>query len=564
MTFVDTRRVDSGLVLQTAVCVIGGGVAGITLALELERHGIDAILLESGGFDDDEATRDLYRGENVGLPYVFADGCRGRFLGGSGNYWGGWCGPLREHDMEPRAWVPESGWPIRRSELQPYYERAHAILRLGPTNYDIGYWVAAINRKDVRRIRFTTGRVEDILTQFGSPSPLGRVYRAHLERAKHVRTCLYANVVDIETDPTARVVRGVRVKTLTGCSFTVAAREFVLACGGIENPRLLLASNKVMRCGLGNANDLVGRYFADHPRMTVGTVRLKPKWKHNKLYDSTFHYRNRAVFANGTFVSAQFSIARRVQEREGLLNAQLWFSSVLSGQGTDTAEALIRLKQWLHGKADRNFAFRRELAFLAAHPVSAASAIAARLLRLKSLIKTVQIGIICEPSPNRESRVTLGSECDQLGMPRVRVDWRLGEQVKCTVDRSLAIFAEELRHDEVADVDLPPALQGREWPMVHPRSWHHMGAWHHMGTTRMHDSPEHGVVDRNCKIHGMVNLYVAGSSVFPTYGANFPTITIVALSLRLADHLAERVRIAPEIATAQDQPRRTTNTRKRN
>ena len=122
----------------------------------------------------DDATRDLYRGENLGLPYVFADGCRSRYLGGSSNCWGGWCRPLHEFDMERRDWVQYSGWPFALSELHPYYERVHRVLRLGPINDDIARWVDAIDRDDVRRIPLPSGRVEDIVTQFSWPLRLGR------------------------------------------------------------------------------------------------------------------------------------------------------------------------------------------------------------------------------------------------------------------------------------------------------------------------------------------------------------------------------------------------------
>ncbi|WP_428425495.1 FAD-dependent oxidoreductase [Methylibium sp.] len=541
--FVDAREVAEGTTLRSVVCIVGGGVAGITLALEFERQGIDAILLESGGLVADDETRDLNRGENIGLRFAWADGARSRFLGGSSNCWGGWCGPLRAHEMQTREWIPDSGWPFERSSLDPYYERAHPILRLGPYNYDIKHWVSAIDRKDVRRIPLPTGRVHDILSQFSSPSRLGDVYHDDLKRSQHVRICLHANVVDIETDPGATTARRVHVRTLTGRRFTVEARQFVLACGGIENARLLLASNKAQAAGLGNANDLVGRYFADHPRVHVGNVRFRPQWKRNKLYDIKFHFLNRAVSANGTYVSSQFSLDPKLQEREGLLNSQLWFASVFPGDGTDEAEAVIRMKHRLHAKADPDYTLLGDLSLLARHPINTSSFVLARLLQPEALIKEIKITVICEPAPDRNSRVTLSDQRDALGVPRIRMDWRLGDQVKRTVDRSLAVFADELRVAEVADVDLPPPIEGGEWPYTRGTPTDNLGTWHHMSTTRMNDSPRRGVVDRDCRIHGMSNLYAAGSSVFPTCGANFPTITICALSLRLADHLAGQLRL---------------------
>jgi choline dehydrogenase-like flavoprotein len=141
-----------------------------------------------------------------------------------------------------------------------------------------------------------------------------------------------------------------------------------------------------------------------------------------------------------------------------------------------------------------------------------------------------------EAEPNRDSRVTLSEHKDALGMNRVKVDWRLTELVKRTFDRTVTLLAEEMQRTGVADVQLDEPLEGKPWPAQLE------GTWHHMGTTRMHDSPTQGVVDRNCQVHGMSNLFVAGSSVFPTVGANFPTITIVAMTLRLSEHVLKALR----------------------
>jgi choline dehydrogenase-like flavoprotein len=539
--FFDTREVDDGSVLRATVCVVGGGVAGITLALEFERQGVDTILVESGGFTPDEAVRDLYRGENVGVPYVFADGCRSRYFGGSSNCWGGWCRPLSAHEMAPREWIPESGWPFDRAALEPFYQRAHPVLSLGPNDYDVERWVTAIGRPDVQRVPLPTGQVRDMLSQIGSPLALGEVYRKTLERAKRVRVYLYANAVDIRTDPDATAVLQVRLKTLSGRSVTVESSAFVLACGGIENARLLLTSDTVQPGGLGNANDLVGRYFADHPRASFGTVRLGPHWSGSRLYDVSSRTVNnvaRAVSANGALISGHFCIDTEVQRRERLLHAQLWLSAVVPGEDTVAAEAIIRMRHRQLGKSPPGPSFWDDVALLAGHPAAAARFLAGRLLYPRSRITELRIAVACEPSPDRESRVTLSDLRDQLGMRRVRVNWRLGEDVRHTIDRSVAIFAEELRTAGLAEVDSVVPLEGRAWPGNPATPWHNLGTWHHMGTTRMHDSPGHGVVDRDCRVHGLANLYVAGSSVFPTYGANMPTLTIAALSLRLADHIA--------------------------
>ncbi|MBP9148084.1 MAG: GMC family oxidoreductase [Rhodoferax sp.] len=535
--FIDTRKLEESTCLDSTLCIVGGGVAGITLALEMMRHGIDTILLESGGFKPDSATRDLYRGSSAGLPYAFADGCRSRFLGGSSNCWGGWCRPLQAHDMAERAWVPNSGWPFGIEELTPYYQRAHPVLQLGPLNYDVDYWTQAIKRPDVRRIVLPSGRVLDSISQFSPPTRFGQVYRDALTKSTDVKVYLNANVVDIETHADGRTVQQLHVRTLSGRNITVRARQFVLAAGGIENPRLLLAANKQQQAGLGNSHDLVGRYFMDHPRLMLGSVKYAANQAHNKLYDIKFHYLNKAVSANGTCVAAQFAISPEVQQREGLMNAQLWFDSVFPGEGTQASEAVIRMKHRLHAKVDPDFGFWADMGVLAKHPVNTASFVLARLLHPRSLIRDVTVQVICEPPPERDSRVTLSEHRDALGMPRAKVSWRLDSEIlKRTFDRSLQIFAEELKLAGVADVALPPPIEGHAWPQQIE------GTWHHSGTTRMNDSPALGVVDRHCLVHGMGNLYVAGSSVFPTSGANFPTISIAAMTLRLADHLHKVIR----------------------
>jgi len=532
--FIDTRRVEENTVVLTSVCIVGAGVAGITLALELDKHGVDVCLLESGGFEPDSDTRDLYRGETIGLPYRFSDGCRSRYLGGSSNCWGGWCRPLDPWDFEKREWIAYSGWPFGWHDIAPYYARTHALLKLGPHNFDPEFWEAAIGRNDVRRIPLVTGKVRDTVSQFSPPARFGKLYKKELQQSERVRVFLYANAVDIETDPAARTVARIRVMTLSQRTIHVQAKQFVLATGGIENARLLLASNKVQAAGLGNRNDLVGRFFMDHPRLMSGNIRFSRPWARNKLHDIKYHYHNSAVSAHGTRIASQFALVPEVLKEERLLNARVWFSSIFYGEGTAGAQALYRCKQAALQKEQPGWKLHQDVATMMTEPVNTLAYGFTRVFQPRSFIKNVKFQAIVEPVPDPDSRVTLSnSQWDSLGMNRVKVDWRLGEQVKRTFDRTLTMLAEELRQSGVAEVTLDAPLEGKAWPATLEKE----GTWHHMGTTRMHDSPQRGVVDRHCKVHEMTNLYIAGSSVFPTAGANFPTITIVALTLRLAEHL---------------------------
>ncbi|MGV3742559.1 MAG: FAD-dependent oxidoreductase [Burkholderiaceae bacterium] len=537
--FIDTRKIDNNAVIETTVCIIGGGVAGITLAREMDKRGVETCLLESGGFEPDDETRDLYRGDDIGLPYSFADGCRGRFLGGSSNCWGGWCRPLDPWDFEQRDWIAHSGWPFGFDEMKPYYDRTHALLKLGPQNFDPAFWEKAIGRSDVRRIPLVTGKLRDTVSQFSPPARFGKLYREELKNSKNVRVFLYANATNIDTDQTARNVTRIEVATLTGKRMQVKAKLFVLATGGIENPRLLLASNKVQAAGVGNQNDLVGPYFMDHPRLQSGSIRFAKDWSRNKLYDIKYHYMNTAVSAHGQHIASQFALLPEVLEQEQLLNARVWFNSVFPGEGSAGAQALFRCKQAALKKEQAGWSLSRDLVTMMSNPIDTFAYGFTRLYQPRMLIQDVRFQIIVEPEPNPDSRVTLSpTKKDSLGMPRVQVDWRLTDRVKRTFDKTLEILAHDMEKSGVAQVKLDPKIEGGQWPSTFEKE----GTWHHMGTTRMHDSPKHGVVDRNCKVHGMSNLYIAGSSVFPTAGANFPTITLSALALRLSDHVAEELK----------------------
>jgi choline dehydrogenase-like flavoprotein len=532
--FIDTRQVSQDKFLIATVCIIGGGVAGISIARELEKQGIDTCLLESGGLQADHETRDLYRGKATGLNYQFADGCRVRFLGGSSNCWGGWSRPLDAWDFEQRDWIPYSGWPFGLSHLEPYYRRTHEVLKLGPNNFDPSYWEKAIARPDVRRIPLKSGKVRDTISQFSPPVRFGKTYRPELRNARYVRVFLYANMTQIIPDPLAGRIKEVTVQTLTGKQMRVAARIFILATGGIENARLLLASNRVVPAGLGNQHDLVGRFFMEHPRLLSGDIHFSHAWSRNKLYDIKYHYMNSAVAAQGVHIAAQLALTPETLEKERLLNARICFCSEFPGEGSQGAQALFRCKQALLSKDQPGWRLRDDVLTMVKEPLNTFAYGFTRLFHPRAMIKKVSFQVIIEPAPNPDSRVSLSSiQKDALGMPRVEVDWRLDTQVRRTADRSLALIASELRQTGIAHVNLDPSMELHGWPVTMEPE----GTWHHMGTTRMHSDEKQGVVDADCKVHGLANLYIAGSSVFPTAGANFPTITITALALRLAEHV---------------------------
>jgi choline dehydrogenase-like flavoprotein len=143
------------------------------------------------------------------------------------------------------------------------------------------------------------------------------------------------------------------------------------------------------------------------------------------------------------------------------------------------------------------------------------------------------VGCACEQTPNPDSRVTLADDTDPLGLRRVRLNWRLTEQERRSFIANIRALGRELAAAGI----------GRLRPLLPDDGlWEKVvgGGSHHMGTTRISDDPKRGVVDRDCRVHGIDNLYVAGSSVFVTSGSANPTLNILALAYRLVDHLKEQ------------------------
>lgn len=558
----DLSRLCTGEVMHSQVCIVGGGIAGLIIAMELERAGIASIVLESGGLKAEEATRDLNRGSSSGdIDYHYGDGCRSRYLGGSSNCWGGFCRAFDESDMATRSWVPNSGWPISHSDLVPYFKRAHEWLELGPYNYDTEHWVKAVNRPDVKLLPLEGSGLTDAVSQFSPPVRFGKRYRAHLKASRLITVVLHANLTRFNCDADGVRVDSVQATSLNQRQLTVHATQFVLAAGGIENSRLLLACSPQHPDGLGNQHDQVGRYYMDHPRMlNLGKVQHAPNSRPNQLYDTRYNFNQARLIANGTRVAAQLMPTAQVNQREGLTNAGLWFRSEYRGEHSpqehairslnERATSLLRRRKWRPGLA-------ADLAAIVHSPMNSAGFVGARLWpQWRHPCHALLVGVV-EPVPRPESRITLTKERDALGLPRPHIAWQIGAQERRTFAFSQRCVEQLLKTRSVGEFQPVPHLLADE-------NWRkHLdlrGTWHHMGGTRMHTSPLQGVVDQHCKLHGSRNTFVAGSSVFPTGGMNFPTINLVALAVRLAAHLSHGQLNASYISEVPQMPTVTAST----
>ncbi|WP_142850604.1 FAD-dependent oxidoreductase [Telmatospirillum sp. J64-1] len=526
----DLRNHPDGSVIEADLCIIGAGPAGISIAREFAKpdmalSGLRVCLIESGGFDFDSETADMYVGETEGHEYYPLDVTRLRFFGGASNHWAGYCIPFNELDFQRRDWVPDSGWPIDYTTLEPYYQRCQELCQIGPFNYNL----ADALPSDLKLHDFLPEKIEGKVWQFSPPTRFGQVYRRELREAENVRVLLFANVTEIESDYTARRVIGAKLASITGNTARVRAKTFVLACGGLENPRLLLASNSVQTAGLGNGRDLVGRYFMEHPEAgpAIGVVQAdgaKVPWY--------------AGFHNwGIDMMPALSLSEEVQRRHQCLAAAAGIEPLAQFQRNTGYFALRRLflafrqmqmpenftsDVW-HVLTDLNDAANGTMRWLRGRHYRPS-------LRMGD---TVRVRWRLEQAPDRDNRVVLSDERDALGVPRIRLHWRLNE-----IDRHTLRVATQVMGEELGRLGFL-RLRVEDWLMDDNAPWDGdvVGAFHHMGTTRMSDDPSQGVVDSNCRVHGIENLYIAGSSVFPTGSHAMPTFTLLALALRLADHL---------------------------
>jgi choline dehydrogenase-like flavoprotein len=543
--FEDARKISDGTQLKFDCCIVGGGMAGITIALELIGNKVSVCLLESGSLKRNRATQQLYQGENVSQIYEddvdnfknYLRISRSRYFGGSSNCWGGWCRPFDEIDFKKRDWVPHSnGWPFAKSELMPYYARAHKVLKIGPFQYDPRFWQDAIGNSDFRIVPFDDESVQTAISQFSLPLRMGREYYDDIARASNLTALLRANVVEIETGDDSQSVERVRVATLAGNRFTVGARYFVLATGGIENARLLLASNRKHQRGLGNENDLIGRFFMEHLAVPSGRVIFHRVNAIGRSYNSLYNYNKRKFAAHGVPVATHFRISDRDQEHHRILNSRIYIRSILRGDEHASVESLRNLYRLIMNTHKVPPFQMSDVINVVTGMGSIALVALGRMLASKAFVFDHRLMQMVEPTPDPNSRVMLGSDRDQLGVPKVTLDWRIGELSRHTMIKARSLIDEEMRRLDLGHIE--PSDIAKTLPSK--SQW----VWHHMGTTRMDDDPKQGVVDRNARMHHVNNLYVAGSSVFPSSSADTPTLTIIALALRLADQLKQRLRDA--------------------
>ena len=511
---IDARQLDNNTQIEGDICIIGAGAAGISIALELENTFKKIILLEGGGMEYDDRIQELYNGKITGHPYYPMKASRLHYFGGSTGHWGGMCSTFDDIDFEKRDWVENSGWPIKREDIAKYYPKATSILDLGPCEWNLDYWLK--QDPDFKPLPLDEKVIWSKMWQFSPPTRFGKKYKDAIVNSKTIQLHIYANVVDFDATENISTINQVTVKNYAGKQHTVKAKNFILACSAMQNARVLLACNKQAPKGLGNDNDIVGRYFMEHAEIKTGELWLNHTDK-LKLY----------LMEQFTKVRAELAISPGKQRELQVLNGSI---SLMPLEMSD--KTIPSVKLWSNDDPRKSLDTFKKYSTLDKRNFI-------QRFFSKSIYQSYGLFTRVEQLPHPESRVVLSNEKDELGIPRANLFWALSPIDKKTVFTINKLLGQQIGAAGIGRVKLKEFLLDGDVQLPDYTS----GGWHHLGTTRMSDDPKHGVVDANCKIHGIDNLYVAGSSCYTTGGAVNPTLTVVAISLRLANHIKDKMAI---------------------
>ncbi len=481
-------------------CVVGSGPAGITAARTLADADYNVALMEGGGLDIDARSQDLYAGQSIGREYFPLDSPRLRYFGGTSNHWGGRSRPLEPHNFNHFSFHPLSGWPLTKADLDRFAPEADSILDLA----------SADRVKDPKSPLLGDGMTA-IRYRSSPPTHFGEKYRDEIAASGRITLVVNANLVDLELTPDLRTVSTAIFKSYQpgDPGFAVGARCFVLCLGGLENPRFLLNADRQVPNGIGNEHDLVGRFFSEHYAYSCGSVLFEDEVPPSLVYQPT----------------------PEMMEAHQILDFELLLSTRARSMSKALARSMVCADDFVH---------RLAVQVLGRTIDCDAGDFGDYLAGLERDRTRGSIGIISEQSLNPDSRVLLGEERDMFGHRRIVLDWRCSDLDQRTPRTAMMLTARHFAKNRIGRVQLRDWLidEAMEPPQFGTPGAGEVAICHHMCTTRMSVDPREGVVDANCRVHSVDNLYLGGSSVFATGGHANPTYTIVQLALRLGAHLS--------------------------
>jgi choline dehydrogenase-like flavoprotein len=552
----DARLIPPGIRLEADLCIIGGGPAAISLALGYLKSGRRIVVLPGGGPNQTAAAIDLYRGKiNPPGSHEPLEENRLRMWGGSTTVWGGRCVSFDPVDFEARPWVPGSGWPIGLDDLRAYIARANELSEAGQADFDARS-VFPEKQSEILRGFDSEDFASWPLERWSVPTDYCKRYRTELAGASNVRVLLHAHAIHLQMDATGSKLQHVKAACSPGRDFQVNAKIAVLACGALENARLLLASRDVLPAGIGNRHDLVGRYYQSHRFGVCGYAKLKDPSK-----DFIYEFEKDA---EGVYCRRRFWLTPKAQREHRVGNVVGFFFRTVAGSSEHRnamVSAILLVKTLLGGArkgpkrlyqivADQHRELLSHLWIVLKDGPSifgqVATVVYTRFVQKRRLPMVLPprkanhfpLFFQTEHTPLYDSRVLLDhSSHDDFGMPRLEARIRFSEIDYRTIRTFVTMFKRRIEESGLGTFHLSEAEQDF---LSHPERQDFNSNSHNIGTTRMSREPASGVVDLNCKVHGVDNLYVAGASVFPTSSHANPTLMIIALALRLADHLKSK------------------------
>ncbi len=517
---VDLERADSVPEFAAEVCIVGAGAAGIVLAVELMRQGKRVLLLESGGAVLEPGPQALNEYLYRGQPHRGANIGRFRALGGTTTVWGGQVLELREEDFLPRAWVPGSGWPFRKKELEPYYARALNAEGLGD--------VCRNDREIWRQMRLDPPDLGDSLDTYFTrwcPEPdFARLCRETLASPR-LRVVLHATVTRMLLDQDGSRLCGIQCTMLSGREIVFSAAQYVLCLGSVETVRFLLQPLPGAQTPRWNQSGLLGRHFQSHIDFNAARVPEKTAAGLHRWFAN--------VYLPGQKYHPKFHLSARLQQQEKILNVGGAITCINAAE-TELRRVKSLARNWVR---QRDFGLHWDDVPRALRQLPAMLQLAYgyqvhhRAAWPKN--SSFWLRVHCEQEPLSASRIILDEHRDATGLFRVQLDWHVSplewKTVRFFTEQVKQSFSEHGLEDIVPQPEL--AMEQGFRNITFDDSHHHMGG------TRMSASPAEGVVDANLKLHGVENAYVCSGSVFPCSGFSNPTHTLIALAIRLADHL---------------------------
>jgi choline dehydrogenase-like flavoprotein len=512
------------------VCIIGAGVAGITLANELRSVFDQVILVEAGSREYLQEVQDTCAPETLHHMIPDPTYSRLKMLGGSSNHWQNNTSPFTPLDFQRRDWIKNSGWPISYHDLAPYYPKAAEYCGVGNDGYSTAYWLNTLNGEDV--VRESNIVLTQVSKHSNPPIRFFEAYGKELVDSDHVTVLINSYLTDMTFDASAKKIVSIETKSVNGHQNKINAKAFVLCLGGLDNPRILLAMNQKYDNRIGNQGDSVGRYFMEHP-----TPRAAHLFTTNDLpgFYEGGHHGNRRI-------GVYFSLSEDALLTNYCTNLRIPLNPSTDYMMSDGISSFHILKEDLgNGSWPDNFG--THISHLISNFDDVIEAISRKsfgkeLFESANEIAGFEMPMMMEQTPNRDNRITLGSIKDKFGLPRINIQWALSESDKNMVWKSLEVVAREFGALSIGRLQLLRERASRLWG-------DQLGfSDHHMGTTRMAEHPGLGVVDKDQRVFGTQNLYVSGSSIFATGSHVPPTLTIAAFSIRLAKILQQELKNA--------------------